>query len=190
VRLTTRAPDGVPRPVVLVNGLFQPALTVAQGDELELTLLNNLPAAWPQAGGGVSVHLHGFSMAGGRAAWFDGTAQVATCPVSPGGGRSAVPRPKKQPRRRFSRVLVSLRSLVSFTTMETPSTSLAFEPLGGLPPLPSRNKGRRRTISRQAGDHRSSVPWSAPHPDVNEVLIQVRTCCRFLPGARVTREQF
>jgi FtsP/CotA-like multicopper oxidase with cupredoxin domain len=66
---------------------FQPPLIVDQGDELELTLVNDLPSSWPQAGGGIVLHQHGWSMAGGQAAWHDGAASVSACVVPPSGGK-------------------------------------------------------------------------------------------------------
>ena len=118
-RLGRRSVDGVPRDVVLVAGVggraataagaspaagappaFQPPIYVTQGDELELTLVNGLPPSWPQAGGGISVHQHGFSMADGAAAWHDGAAEITACKVPPfnssGSGSSGSGRPQSR----------------------------------------------------------------------------------------------
>jgi len=95
-RLGKGSPDGVSRDVILVAGTndgnaannapppsFQPPIVVSQGDELELRLVNSLPSSYPQAGGGISVHQHGFSMADGQAAWHDGAAEISACKVPP-----------------------------------------------------------------------------------------------------------
>jgi len=82
VRVGTGAPDCVSRPVILVNGLFQPTITVKQGEILEVKVMNNLPLDWPTVATGITVHWHGFHLRGYE--WYDGTAYVAQCPIKPG----------------------------------------------------------------------------------------------------------
>lgn len=72
VTLASRAPDCFERPVILVNGEFEPALHVTQGDVVEINVFNDLPSNYPMAADGIAIHWHGFDMRG-EAAWFDGT---------------------------------------------------------------------------------------------------------------------
>eukprot|EP00878_Enallax_costatus_P033800 GHUV01037365.1.p1 GENE.GHUV01037365.1~~GHUV01037365.1.p1 ORF type:complete len:432 (+),score=88.08 GHUV01037365.1:181-1476(+) len=82
VTVGSGAPDCVNRKVILVNGEFQPRLIFTQGDWVEVTVTNNLPADWPEVSNGVSIHWHGFSMKGH--AWMDGTKYISQCPIARG----------------------------------------------------------------------------------------------------------
>ncbi|GIL81975.1 hypothetical protein Vretimale_1452 [Volvox reticuliferus] len=83
VTLAYGAPSCFARPIVLTSGVFGPAIAVHQGDTLKITLVNNLPVAFPSVTDGISIHYHGLQMAG-SAAYFDGMAYVSLCPVAPG----------------------------------------------------------------------------------------------------------
>lgn len=77
----TAAPDCArSRPVFLVNGVFQPAIEVAQGDRLEVTVINKIPKTIPGTTNGISIHWHGFAQEGSP--WYDGTGYIAQCPIA------------------------------------------------------------------------------------------------------------
>ncbi|KAF8065871.1 L-ascorbate oxidase [Scenedesmus sp. PABB004] len=78
----TLAPDCVSRKVVLVNGEFQPQITLVQGEWVAMTVKNNLPADWPSISSGITIHWHGFGMRGHP--WMDGTRYVSQCPIARG----------------------------------------------------------------------------------------------------------
>ncbi|DBA96798.1 TPA: hypothetical protein ACH3X3_012965 [Trebouxia sp. C0006] len=82
VTLSSQAPDCFQRSVILVNGSFQPTLEVVQGDFLKVNVINDIPADFPSAADGISIHWHGFSMRGNE--WYDGTGHIAQCPILPG----------------------------------------------------------------------------------------------------------
>lgn len=82
VTLGVAAPDCWERQVLLVNGQLGPTLEVVQGEELQLTLHNDLPSDWPNVHPGLSIHWHGFDMKGYP--WYDGTAYVEHCPIRAG----------------------------------------------------------------------------------------------------------
>ena len=48
----------------------------------QVVVRNNLPANWPAVSEGISIHWHGWSMAG--AEWYDGVGYLAMCPITPG----------------------------------------------------------------------------------------------------------
>eukprot|EP00882_Tetradesmus_deserticola_P032525 GHRQ01036966.1.p1 GENE.GHRQ01036966.1~~GHRQ01036966.1.p1 ORF type:complete len:208 (+),score=41.28 GHRQ01036966.1:131-754(+) len=79
VTVGTRAPDCVSRKVILINGEFQPKLTFMQGDWVEVTVVNNIPADWPSVSSGITVHWRGFSLRG--TPWMDGTKYISQCPI-------------------------------------------------------------------------------------------------------------
>ena len=85
--LTPRvSPDCYPstRPgIILVNGLFQPTITVQVNDTLVVNVFNELPASFSQVSSGISIHWHGLYM-WNQAAWMDGAAYLTQCPISPG----------------------------------------------------------------------------------------------------------
>ncbi|KXZ44185.1 hypothetical protein GPECTOR_71g546 [Gonium pectorale] len=83
VTLAYGAPSCFARPIVLVNGMFEPAVYIHQGDVLKITLVNNLPASYPGVSDGISIHYHGLHM-GGPAAWFDGASYISLCPITAG----------------------------------------------------------------------------------------------------------
>eukprot|EP00877_Chromochloris_zofingiensis_P002265 jgi/Chrzof1/12039/Cz06g19030.t1 len=74
------SPDCFTRRVILINGKFMPTLEVAQGDWLEVKVLNNLPPNYPDVSDGISIHWHGFHLRGFE--WYDGAAYTSQCPIS------------------------------------------------------------------------------------------------------------
>ncbi|KAI8468179.1 MAG: Cupredoxin [Monoraphidium minutum] len=79
------APDcGAKRPLLLINGMFQPTIEVASGDTLEVLVTNNIPSDWLDTtnNGSITIHWHGFRLKGQP--WFDGTSWVAQCPIPRG----------------------------------------------------------------------------------------------------------
>lgn len=82
VHLATGAPDCFERPILLVNGELSPVLEVVQGDILELTVRNDIPADYPTIDPGISIHFHGFNMK--NYPWFDGVGGIEQCPILPG----------------------------------------------------------------------------------------------------------
>ncbi|CAL8462933.1 g2467 [Coccomyxa elongata] len=82
VTVGQRAPDCFQKDVILVNGEYHKQIEVTQGNILEVTVYNNLPATWPLVSEGISIHWHGFSMNG--AEWYDGVGYLAQCPIQAG----------------------------------------------------------------------------------------------------------
>lgn len=75
----TLAPDGVSRPVILVNGQFPgPAIQANWGDWIEVTLHNQIL----EPGEGAAIHFHGIRQRG--TPWFDGVPSTSQCPIPPG----------------------------------------------------------------------------------------------------------
>ncbi|CAL5868908.1 uncharacterized protein PFLUO_LOCUS3135 [Penicillium psychrofluorescens] len=75
----TIAPDGVDRPVLLVNGQFPgPTIEANWGDTIEVTVANHIvdPAE------GTTIHWHGLRMIGTQ--WMDGVPSTVQCPIAPG----------------------------------------------------------------------------------------------------------
>jgi L-ascorbate oxidase len=52
--------------VILVNDIFQPTLEVSAGQQLEVTIINDMPADYPDVSEGLSFHWHGFNMQNGE----------------------------------------------------------------------------------------------------------------------------
>jgi FtsP/CotA-like multicopper oxidase with cupredoxin domain len=70
-------PDGVYRPMVLINATFPgPLLQVNEDDEVVVHVQN-------RAANGTSIHWHGLYQNGSN--WMDGTVGVTQCPIPPGG---------------------------------------------------------------------------------------------------------
>ncbi|KAL9093271.1 MAG: hypothetical protein Q9165_004012 [Trypethelium subeluteriae] len=73
----TLSPDGVPKPMLLVNGQFPgPTIEANWGDEIQVTVTNNLATE------GTSLHWHGFLQQG--TPYEDGVPGVNQCPIAPG----------------------------------------------------------------------------------------------------------
>lgn len=69
-------PDGVYRPMILINGTFPgPLIECNEGDELVVHVRN-------QATNATSIHWHGLYQNGTN--WMDGTVGVTQCPIAPG----------------------------------------------------------------------------------------------------------
>ncbi|KAH7126762.1 multicopper oxidase-domain-containing protein [Dendryphion nanum] len=69
-------PDGVYRPMLLINGLFPgPLIEVNQNDEIVVHIHN-------KARNGTSIHWHGLFQNGTN--WMDGTVGATQCPIAPG----------------------------------------------------------------------------------------------------------
>ena len=49
---------------------------------MQVNVINNIPADFPSAADGISIHWHGFSMRGNE--WYDGTGHIVQCPILPG----------------------------------------------------------------------------------------------------------
>lgn len=85
-RITTgsRAPDGYNRSVILVEGVFEYPLEVAQGEQVKITVINQMPKTWPSASNnaGVALHWHGLSMRNSQ--YADGVAFISQCPLEIG----------------------------------------------------------------------------------------------------------
>ncbi|KAK9792751.1 hypothetical protein WJX73_006180 [Symbiochloris irregularis] len=82
ITLSQGAPDCFQRNIILVNNSFQPVLEVVQGNILEITVHNNLPAWFIDVAGGISLHWHGFSLVNNS--WYDGTNYGSQCPIKVG----------------------------------------------------------------------------------------------------------
>ena len=83
------SPTHSARDVLLINGKFLgrgTAIVLHRGDVLDITLLNSLPADFPDIERGLTLHFHGLAMPGG-AAWYDGVPYLHQCPIRPVGGR-------------------------------------------------------------------------------------------------------
>ncbi|POS70429.1 laccase-1 precursor [Diaporthe helianthi] len=73
------APDGVTRPMILINGKFPgPTIEANWGDMIEVTLENQVvdPAE------GTTIHWHGLRQIG--TPWYDGVPSTVQCPLPPG----------------------------------------------------------------------------------------------------------
>ena len=69
-------PDGVYRPMILINGTFPgPMIECNQGDELIVHVHNHAINA-------TSIHWHGLYQNGTN--WMDGTVGITQCPIAPG----------------------------------------------------------------------------------------------------------
>ncbi|KAG9186965.1 hypothetical protein G6011_10073 [Alternaria panax] len=69
-------PDGVYRPMILINGIFPgPVIECNEGDELVVHVHN-------QATNATSIHWHGIYQNGTN--WMDGTVGITQCPIAPG----------------------------------------------------------------------------------------------------------
>ncbi|KAF2476243.1 uncharacterized protein BDR25DRAFT_300343 [Lindgomyces ingoldianus] len=69
-------PDGVYRPMILVNGMFPgPLIESNEGDEIVVHVHN-------KASNATSMHWHGLYQNGTN--WMDGTVGVTQCPIAPG----------------------------------------------------------------------------------------------------------
>ncbi|KAG0365316.1 Cupredoxin [Gamsiella multidivaricata] len=76
VTSTTLAPDGVTRPVILVNDKYPgPKIEVNRGDEITVVVENALDVP-------TSFHWHGMTMKGDP--WYDGVPGMNQCPIPPG----------------------------------------------------------------------------------------------------------
>ncbi|KAK5947286.1 hypothetical protein PMZ80_001436 [Knufia obscura] len=74
---STLAPDGVSRPVMLINGQFPgPTIEANWGDTISVTVQNNLDNE------GTSMHWHGMLQQGTN--YQDGVPGVTQCPIAPG----------------------------------------------------------------------------------------------------------
>ena len=72
-----KAPDGVNKSVILVNGSFPgPTITANWGDLINVTVENRI------ADEGTSLHWHGFLQK--ETPWYDGVPGVQQCPIAPG----------------------------------------------------------------------------------------------------------
>ncbi|KAF9174197.1 hypothetical protein BGX21_004910 [Mortierella sp. AD011] len=72
----TIAPDGLERPMLLVNGMFPgPLIEANTGDRIVVKVTNNMV-------NGTSIHWHGMFQNGTN--WMDGTTGVTQCPIPPG----------------------------------------------------------------------------------------------------------
>ncbi|KAG8932234.1 hypothetical protein FRC03_002854 [Tulasnella sp. 419] len=72
----TAAPDGVTRDVYLVNGITPgPPIIVTEGDDLEVTIVNNIDVA-------TTMHFHGIEQKGSN--WADGVPGITQRMIEPG----------------------------------------------------------------------------------------------------------
>ncbi|KAH8809441.1 laccase [Xylogone sp. PMI_703] len=77
VTLEQRAPDGVVRPVYLINGQFPgPIIEARSGDELMIDVFNSVENAE-----GISIHWHGLYMKGANE--MDGVVGLSQCAIGP-----------------------------------------------------------------------------------------------------------
>jgi FtsP/CotA-like multicopper oxidase with cupredoxin domain len=73
------SPDGVKRPMIVVNGQFPgPTIHANWGDWIEVTFENKILG--PGEGG--AIHWHGIRQVG--TPWMDGVPSTAQCPIPPG----------------------------------------------------------------------------------------------------------
>jgi hypothetical protein len=71
--------DGVKRDAIVVNNQFPgPAIEANWGDEIEVTVHNNITAPVE----GTAMHWHGVLQRGSN--WMDGVPSVSQCPIAPG----------------------------------------------------------------------------------------------------------
>lgn len=69
-------PDGVYRPMILINGMFPgPLIECNEGDEIVVRVKN-------RASNATSIHWHGLFQNGTN--WMDGTVGITQCPIAPG----------------------------------------------------------------------------------------------------------
>ncbi|KAF2270971.1 hypothetical protein CC78DRAFT_7528 [Lojkania enalia] len=69
-------PDGVYRPMILINGMFPgPLVECNEGDEIVVRVHNRATNA-------TSIHWHGLYQNGTN--WMDGTVGITQCPIAPG----------------------------------------------------------------------------------------------------------
>ncbi|KAK4160889.1 Cupredoxin [Cladorrhinum sp. PSN259] len=79
IERTNLAPDGVTRPMLLVNGQFPgPTIHANWGDWIEVTLVNKIQGD-PE---GAAIHWHGIRQLGSP--WMDGVPSATQCPIAPG----------------------------------------------------------------------------------------------------------
>ena len=72
-----KAPDGVNKSVILVNGQFPgPTITANWGDTINVTVENRIEDE------GTSLHWHGFLQK--ESPWYDGVPGIQQCPIAPG----------------------------------------------------------------------------------------------------------
>ena len=48
----------------------------------QVNVFNDIPADFPSAGNGISIHWHGLSMRGNE--WYDGSGHIVQCPIQTG----------------------------------------------------------------------------------------------------------
>ncbi|RMZ88774.1 hypothetical protein DV736_g3991, partial [Chaetothyriales sp. CBS 134916] len=79
--VTDFAPDGVVRPMMVINGQYPgPTIRAQWGDTLQITVYNNLQA------NGTSMHWHGVRQRNTNT--MDGTNGITECPLAPGAVRT------------------------------------------------------------------------------------------------------
>ena len=72
-----KAPDGVNKSVILINGQFPgPMIEANWGDTIQVTVTNNIENE------GTSLHWHGILQK--ETPWYDGVPSVQQCPIAPG----------------------------------------------------------------------------------------------------------
>ena len=72
------------RNVFTVNGKFGVhTIQAHRGDVLEVEVVNNIPADYPDVHEGITLHWHGLTMPGSDF-WYDGAAYVTQCPLKYG----------------------------------------------------------------------------------------------------------
>ncbi|KAF9953103.1 hypothetical protein BGZ70_000358 [Mortierella alpina] len=73
---STISPDGLARPMLLVNGMFPgPLIEANTGDRIVVNVTNNMDS-------GTAIHWHGIHQKG--TPWMDGTMGVTQCAIPPG----------------------------------------------------------------------------------------------------------
>ncbi|KAK3398805.1 Cupredoxin [Sordaria brevicollis] len=73
------SPDGVERPMIVVNGQFPgPTIEANWGDWIEVTLKNDIRGP----GDGAAIHWHGIRQI--ETPWMDGVPSTTQCPIPPG----------------------------------------------------------------------------------------------------------
>lgn len=77
------APDGVSKPVILVNGAYPgPSIEANWGDTIKVTVTNNIQASGSDSAEGTSLHWHGLLQKG--TGFYDGVPGLEQCPIAPG----------------------------------------------------------------------------------------------------------